>query len=37
MYTQLQVDLHVQCPLFLSDFNHNWNRSTNISKFQISI
>jgi hypothetical protein len=28
-----RVRLHVQCPfLFLSDFNQNWNVSTNFSK-----
>jgi len=35
MYTQMQVGLRVQCSLFLSHFNHNWNESTNVNKFQI--
>ena len=35
MHIQMQVGLHVQCPLFLSDFNHKWNGSTVSSEYQI--
>jgi hypothetical protein len=30
--TETHVNLHIKCTLLLSDFNQNWNMSTNVNK-----
>lgn len=35
MLAKTHVDLEVECPVLLSDFNQNWNVLTNLSKTSV--
>jgi len=31
-HPEIYINFHLRCPLLFSNFNHNWNVMTNVSK-----
>jgi hypothetical protein len=34
MFAEMHVGSHIKCQLYFSEYNYNWNMSTNLKKFQ---